>query len=458
MNTDWRRNESDGGLQRMKQALADLIEQLNFIQRQQEILNKELKEERQRIDELYCQPKLVDGQAKPSQIDNQPKEHFTEISNVIKELHNRILILETSSRPLPTGLTQEAIDEAIKISEKKTIDRERVIENLVRGTDDKIKQIEAQLAQLLTRLDKLPNSITYADAHQLIQNEILNFKRTLPDNNEWQNLAREAINKVNHLEDKLNQFLRSTKDNITSPAVAELIEPSRSIQRSEPQANINFEQHFKDIEQRFKDLERRLNSIPLPPNLSPIEQRLTQLENYPRNTNDNHIATLQDQIKDLFGHLQSLQGHVVELDSKKLERQEIPQILDDIEQKSQQQLQNFHNTIMGHLQTKPDYQTVKSLIKDSEGQTNQQINALQQLIKKNQSALKILEEDLNDLRDRLNQQPTTTISTSTSKAGDNSKHEEDPVPDKPTPRDLQAIMPFIELLPTFDRLNENEWI
>jgi DNA repair exonuclease SbcCD ATPase subunit len=343
-------------------------------------------------------------------------------------------------------LTQEAIDQAIRISEKKAIDREQIIENLARGTDDKIKLMETQLAQLLARLEKLPSSITYADAHQLIQNEIQNFIQTQPDNNEWQNLAREAIYKVNYLENQLNDFFQSTKDNSPRPIVTEPVERPILIQKPVTKANDNFEQ-------RLNDLERRLNNIPSPPNLGLIEQRLTQLEKYPPNRNDQRIATLEDQIRDISGHLQSIQKQIDDLDKRKLERGEIPPRHDDIEQRLQQQLQNLSDTVMGHLKTKPDHQMVNRLIQDSEERINQQLNALQQLVTENQHALKNMKNYLNDLYQQLNEQLPKIP-----KLPDKLKPEEDPVIHKPTLEELQTIMPFIELLPTFDMLNENEWI
>jgi DNA repair exonuclease SbcCD ATPase subunit len=445
LNTDSRKTESDGNFQKFDQVLGNLQGQQIIIQ-ELKILKEKINEENQRIDELDRQSKLHNDQPGSSNIDKQQIENFIQTSTVIKELRDRSLILETSFRNLSTGLTQEAIDQAIRISEKKAIDREQIIENLARGTDDKIKLMETQLAQLLARLEKLPSSITYADAHQLIQNEIQNFIQTQPDNNEWQNLAREAIYKVNYLENQLNDFFQSTKDNSPRPIVTEPVERPILIQKPVTKANDNFEQ-------RLNDLERRLNNIPSPPNLGLIEQRLTQLEKYPPNRNDQRIATLEDQIRDISGHLQSIQKQIDDLDKRKLERGEIPPRHDDIEQRLQQQLQNLSDTVMGHLKTKPDHQMVNRLIQDSEERINQQLNALQQLVTENQHALKNMKNYLNDLYQQLNQQLPKIP-----KLPDKLKPEEDPVIHKPTLEELQTIMPFIELLPTFDMLNENEWI
>jgi hypothetical protein len=350
LNIDARNNEGDGGLQRMQQSLVNLEEQLR-------ILN---------IDKRYRQSESHNGQTNSSEVNKQQIEHFIQQSPVFRELHDRLLILETSFRHSPTDLSQEAI----KISEEKTIDRERIIENSIRSVDDKIKQIETQLAQSFTRLERPPNAMTRADVMELIGNEMQNFQQ---NNHEGQNSAHEAIHKVNLLENQLNQFFQSNRDTIPPSTVGKLVSQPISKQQSVSQPNNNFEQ-------RFKDLERRLKSIPLPADLSPIEKRLTQLENYRPN-------------------------------------------------------------MMNHLETKPDYRM------DSQGN---QDHALDKSVKQNQRVLKPTKKYSSNIHHRSNQQSTSLLT-------DTPNSEKDSMTDKPTSKELQAIMPFIEVLHAFDMFNENEW-
>jgi hypothetical protein len=65
--------------------------------------------------------------------------------------------------------------------------------------------------------------------------------------------------------------------------------------------------------------------------------------------------------------------------------------------------------------------------------------------------LKTTKKYSSNIRPRFNQQATTVLTHK-------SNSEEDSMADKPTSKELQAIMPFIELLPAFDMFNENEWI
>jgi hypothetical protein len=366
LNTDARNNEGDGGLQRTQQSLLNLEEQLRR-------LNGKYEEQKQRIDERYRQSESHDGQTNSSEVNKQQIEHFIQQSTVFRELHDRLLILETSFRHSPTDLSQEAI----KISEEKTIDRERIIENSVRSIDDKIKQIETQLAQSFTRLERPSNAMTRADVMELIRTEIQNFQQ---NNHEDQDSAHEAIHKVNLLENQLNQFFQSNGDTIPPSTVGKLVSQPISKQQSASQPKNNFEQ-------RLQDLERRLTSIPLPADLIPIEQRLTQLENYRRN-------------------------------------------------------------MMSHLETKPDYRKDSQRNQDSERQTD---HALDKSVKENQRVLKTTKKYSSNIRPRFNQQATTVLTHK-------SNSEEDSMADKPTSKELQAIMPFIELLPAFDMFNENEWI
>jgi hypothetical protein len=93
------------------------------------------------------------------------------------------------------------------------------------------------------------------------------------------------------------------------------------------------------------------------------------------------------------------------------------------------------------------------LIQKNEERTNQNLKEFNELIEDNQNALKNMENYINDLYRRLNQQPKTS-----SKQIDKSNSDDDSITAKPTPKELQTIMPFVELLPTFDMFNENEWI
>lgn len=448
-----KKTENENSFQRMEQIINNFEQKLIIIQEQQKILDKKHEEEKQRIDELFRQPKPHDSQTKSPQIDKQqPNEQRNQMSTIIKELNNRILMLEASARQPSTGLTQEAIDQAIKISETKTIEREHDIEKLVRGTDDRIKQLEIQLTQLSSKFDKFPNSITYADAHQLIQNEIHNFIRNRSSNNEGQDLEREVINKINIVENRLNQFIQST-GNKTPSTIAELVPSPIAIQKSAPGPNNNFEQ-------RLNQLENQIKNIRLPSNVDLIEQRFIELENYIRNLRDHHIPSVEDQIKVSNGNVHSLQeqvkllqGHIDESDKRKADRQEITKLLVDLEQRTQQELEKVYNTLLNLLNTKPDHPIVSKLIQDSEKQINQQIKQLEQFLEDNQRAITNMEKYLNDLLRRIYQQPSTKPTPE-----NQSKSQEDLTTEKPTSKELQAIMPFIELLPTFDMFNGSEWI
>ncbi len=225
---------------------------------------------------------------------------------------------------------------------------------------------------------------------------------------------------------------------------------SANIQRSTELADIRKELNdLKNKLANFDDLELRLNTILSPPNIDIIEQRLTQLDKRSSNINHHRIKTPQDQINENFGHPQTLQEQITELNREKLDLQQVLPILDDFEQKTQQKIEDFSGKITELLETKPDYQTVKRLIQESGAHGNQRF------VNEDQHALRKMQVYSNNLNLRSNQQP---ITTSTSTLANESKPKKHSFTGTLNSEELQAFMPYIELLPTFDMFNENEWI
>jgi vacuolar-type H+-ATPase subunit I/STV1 len=212
---------------------------------------------------------------KSSAIDKQQTDHLKQISILIEELQNRILILETSSHPLPTELSQQATDQTTKINEKQTTDTQHIIEKLVGDLDDKIKQIEIQLTQILARSERIPDPNTYVDIIQPIQNDANNTPQSQLDNNEWRNLEPEAINKVNHLETQYNQFFQSTEDNTPRFALEESVISTGLLHQKLVSKASNASRNG------FDNLDHPSNTIPSSSNLA--------LENGSGNVNDNCV-------------------------------------------------------------------------------------------------------------------------------------------------------------------------
>ncbi|CAF0810593.1 unnamed protein product [Adineta steineri] len=447
LNINSNTNEADGRLQRIEQLLANFEKNQNIIQEQKTILDRKYEEEKQRIDELHRQFKSLNGPTKSSEINNEHTEHLTQTSTVIKELLDRILNLETSSRILPSGLSQDAINQKSTANENKITDREHAFESSIRDIDEKTKRMEIQFTQRLTTLEGRPVSLTRTDVEQLIQNEIQNLKQTQSNDNDRQDLAREALNKINALQDQLIVLTRSAENYITYHTVEELI--NRAKFSKEP-----ISQTDNKYKQRRNDLERRLSIFPSPPNLGPIEERLTRLENRPHHINHQQTPAQRDKPMENFEKIQSLQKQTTELNARKLDQQQVSQMLPDIEQRLQQQLQNLSDRMISLLETKLDHQIVHRLIQVSEARGNQNINTLQQSVNENQRALRKMQNDLSNFKPGLNQQPTTT---SIPKLEDKLDSKKDPATDVLNSKELQAIMPFIEFLPTFDIFDENEW-
>ncbi|CAF0810521.1 unnamed protein product [Adineta steineri] len=447
LNKNSNTNEADGRLSKIEQLLVSFEERQTSIQEHQTILDRKYVDEKQRIDELYRQFQSLNGPTKSSETDKQHTEHLTQTSTVIKELLDRILNLETSFRNLPSGLSQDAINQKSTANENKITDREHAFESLIRDIDEKMKKMEIQFTQRLTILEGRPVSLTRTDVEQVIQNEIQKLKQTQSNDNDRQDLAREAMNKINELQDQLIVLTRSTENYITKHTVEELINRAKFSKEPIPQTDTKFEQ-------RLNDLERRLSIFPLPPNLGPIEERLTRLENRPHHINHQQTPAQQDKPIENLEKIQSLQKQITELNEQKLDQQEVSQMLANIEQRLQQQFQNLADKMTSLLKTKPDYQIVHQLIQESEARENQNINTLQQSVNENQRALRKIQDYLSNFNPSSNQQPTTTP---TPQLEDKLDSKKDPVTDVLNSKELQAIMPFIEFLPTFDIFDEDEW-
>lgn len=446
---DFPTNENDDGARKLEQTINNLEKKLIVIKEQQKMLDRKHDEEKQRVDELYRQTKPHDSVTVSVEIDKPPIEPDNQIYTTVRELSNRILTLETSVRQPSIEFVQETVDQAIKISEKKAMERDRNIEKVVRSLDDKIKKMDIQLNELLTKFEKLPTYMAFADAHQLIEHELQNFVQSQPKTDEGHELAKEAINRIDVIQNQLNEYIQSNENKIMPPLILEVVQPPVVTEQPVPEPNNNFEE-------RLNQFESRLNNIRLPSNLDLIEQRLLQLENYARESNEPAIPAQDEQVKENNEEpdpneeqFNLLKRHINELDRRKPEWQGIEQTLNKMEQRLQEELEKNYNMLLNLLKPKPDFQNVTELIQKSEKQINQQINLLQKRFNENQRAAKNTDNDSTEHRHRKTQRFSPTKPKS---------QEESTTTDKPASKELQAIMPFIESLPTFDLFNENEWI
>ncbi|CAF1219974.1 unnamed protein product, partial [Rotaria magnacalcarata] len=111
-------------------------------------------------------------------------------------------------------------------------------------------------------------------------------------------------------------------------------------------------------------------------------------------------------------------------------------------------IQNLQKQIDNLNKIKLDQKAVDDLVKLVEQQNVQQINDLRKNVNKQDDDLSKFGADLASIHRQLPQKPTSTPAPPISKSLSTKKY---------TDEELQAIMPFIEPLPTFMMQMENEW-
>ena len=409
-------------IQKIEHSIANIQTKLIHIQEQQKKFDETLEQEKK-------------------QRTNEPlAEHFIQFSNAIQGLTDRLTNLETSFNNLPKGLTQDDVETAIQKNEEKTVSRERVLESLIHNFDTKTDQMQIQLDELLTNFKNLPNPLTLNEINQLIANEIKNLEQMIQHNSDEARVStNEGLNKVQLLEMRLNQVTQTNKLEITRT----MTDTFTAEQESIPPLEYLTENASTTLDHR-QETESGLVDLNL------FEERLSLIENYLRNTNDRRIEELEQQVIGNFGQIENLQTRLEDLNDRKIEHSKITQMIDDTERKLQDEIRKIPTTAGRATPTPaPANQKTRQCVDTTlEQRLNKKINDLRRTFEDNQRDLKKMETNFNNLQTKFNEQLATKAKTQVQAI---------PAIDKVPSKELQAIMPFIELLPTFDMFFESEW-
>lgn len=189
---------SDIDVSRLEESIRNLEKNFNNIREQLNILDR-------KFDEEKTHKRHVRFQTKSSEMRRKSLELNEQSSSIVENLPERIAILETAFQSLSIKSFQAKIDKAIRTSEEKAIHREHIIENIARNLDGKINRVDTQIAEILTLLGQIPQLNIDGDVIQSIQNVIRNVEKVQEDDHQWITLAREAVEKVNRLENFIRE-------------------------------------------------------------------------------------------------------------------------------------------------------------------------------------------------------------------------------------------------------------
>ncbi|CAF2840432.1 unnamed protein product [Rotaria sp. Silwood2] len=498
MNTLAQINSNNTFLLNMPETIRRLRESQEQLRKQQESWKRDYEEkETKRIHETKREFELLRQQIENYTIDKRQIEQLIQASAIIKDLRESISRMRQLYDAIPVGLTQATLKSAITTSEKEAMKRESLIEQLTRNVDEHVKKLESRLNDLSTKPISSTKTISRAEVEKLIRDAIESIKPIEQnDNSELRKLIRDMNDRLAKLEKQFDQLSQSTDINHNHIDRKELDgqtiiknqptsqkaplgkpvhqEEKRKLQSELPSSPFTQVQDILSIEQRLIQLENRFNAsrnnemkpgdairnIPLVGNAVQT-QSIASTSNFQHpgsveklNVNKKNLPAEKSNQTTVPQSNNAVEGTL--RDQKNISTDGIDQVLhDNYVPDLQERLNNYLVTIQ-NLQSqidnlnkiKPDRQAVDDLVKASEQRSGQQISDLRKHANKYEDELSKVNADLAALRRQLTQKPTSTSIPSRNKSPPARTYSEE---------EFQAIMPFIEPLPIFAMLLENEW-
>ncbi|CAM4772781.1 unnamed protein product [Rotaria magnacalcarata] len=466
MNTLAKINENNTFLLNLPETIRRFKENQEQIRKQQDLWKKDYDEkETKRTHEIKHEFELLRKQIETSTTDKRHIEQVIQTSVVIKDLRENISHVRHLYEAIPVATTQVTLNAAIKASEKETMKRENVLEQLARDASEHVKKMESRFNDASMKM------ISHAEVEKLIRDAIANVKPTGQyDNSELRKLIQDVNDKLAKLETRFQQFSQS------SPGITNIhIGNKESSNQSAIKLESNSERVLL-IEQRLTRIEAYLNvslNNEMKPDISirkvPVSSTATQGQPviYPSNrqppestekSNNNRKYLPIEKSNQTTTAPQSSNTKKATSGSQKnntLTATVDPELHDNSVPSVQEELKDYTDTIQ-NLQKqidnlnkiKLDQKAVDDLVKLVEQQNVQQINDLRKNVNKQDDDLSKFGADLASIHRQLPQKPTSTPAPPISKSLSTKKY---------TDEELQAIMPFIEPLPTFMMQMENEW-
>ncbi|CAF2116687.1 unnamed protein product [Rotaria magnacalcarata] len=473
-------NESNTFLLNLPETLRQLKENQNKICKQQYLWKKEYDErETQGTHGMKCELELLRQQIKASTKDKRHSEQEILTSAARKSLCDNSSHLHRSYSVESRQITLSA---AIKASEKENMERENALEKLVRDAHEHVEKLEGRVN------DGSSKTISRAEVEKLILDAIANLK---PTENDDKRVLRKSIGDVN---DKSAQLKRPF-DQI-SHSTSGITNNHMENKESGNQTNRKLQTNSEQVLPTQAVLGEQQSRTPIDLSSNPptqahsillIEQRLTQLETYLKVSIKNEMKP-DDSIHKvcLIGTAAPTQPMIDPSNRQRSQSMKksnqttaasqprntekttlknrkntslTPSVESGLHDNSVSSApegfkdytdttQRLRNQIDNFNQINPNRQAVDDRFKFVEQRKEQEITDLRKKINKYYDDLSKFSADLTSLHRQLTQKPISTPAPLTSNSLPMKKY---------TDEELQAIMPFIEPLPTFMMQMENEW-
>lgn len=183
---------------------------------------------------------------------------------------------------------------------------------------------------------------------------------------------------------------------------------------------------------------------------------------------DPRIAGLQTQINDHFGLIQSLEKQLEQFRQMKPDQQVVQKLINESERRTKTVIENLPQS----MHQKGLDSRFSGVLKQINGHTvsiqdlNDHINQLRNIqsnaelrkrVSDNEHEVKKTQTELATLRHQFADQPTSASQPSLPQPQLTPPTNENSPAKQHTDEELQEIMPFVELLPTFNLFSENEW-
>jgi DNA repair exonuclease SbcCD ATPase subunit len=310
-----------------------------------------------------------------------------------------------------------------------------------------------------SRIIPLQNQVNgHASSLQDLHKEINELKRTRIDHPGVHQLVNASEEKARQPVNDLTKYVHHECQDARLPGViSELSNYSTIIQNLNNQINSldRDKPDLKTVERLIRDSEERIVGAASP---------VVSVAGQP----DPRIPGLQTQINGHSGLIQSLEKQLEQFRQTKPDQQVVQQLIDESERRTKAAIDNLplpvhegcqDSRLSDVLQQIHDHTTS---IQDLNNRINQLPNIqsndeLRTKIDDNEREVKRAHRDLDALRRQLAQQPISTFQSSLPQPPLPPPAEKDSPARQYTDEELQTIMPFIELLPTFNLFVENEW-
>lgn len=421
MNTPANINENNTFLINLPETIRHLKENQEQINRQQDLWKKNYDEKE----------------------DKQTREIKIELDSLRQQIEHSIMDKRQIKQVSQVSQTTPDLV-AIGANEKETMKKQYATEQLTSndcGCAEKLVKLEKQINPVLIE------NISRAAVEKLIREAIENLRSTKEDDNsEFRELFKSLSERLTKLEKQYVPLSQSTNGNSTNRPSSKGSSRQTSIK--------NDLSSQKPLSRKITDREHKSEtpvklSSPSPDqahDISLLAKRLTRLEALLENSGNNETKrnnSLNNTPAD--GHVPNKQSVVSVIEGQHSgHASALPNGCTDCALK----IQNLQNQLDDLKKIKLDRQAVDDLIKLGAQRIEQLIGALQKNVSKHDDDLSKLNADLADIRRQLTSKATLSLAPPISKSLPKKKY---------TTEDLEAIMPFIEPLPIFDLLNENEW-